>query len=478
MKILLINPPYTNFEGMKESGGHMMPLNLAYLAAYLRERIDCKISILDAEVRGLNYEQIKRSIKKEKPDLVGLTCPTPTMSHVFKIVEMVKKEIRPKCATVLGGIHPTSMPAETITNSYVDYLVIGEGEITFFELVQAILSKKKDLSQIDGIYFKKNGKVIPTKPRQLISDLDSIPFPARDLFDLNIYYQSPSKKVSSERAGPILTSRGCAFGCTHCISQKMWGRNVRFRSAENVIDEIEECIKKYDTREFNVFDDTFTLNQKRASQICQLIIDKKLNIHWNALSRVNTMTRELAIKMKEGGCGKISFGLESGSGRILNLMKKQATVEMGRRAVKIVAKTGIAVHASFMLGNIGETEKTIKKTLGFAKSLPLDVTTFFITSPYPGTHLYDIAKKEGFVNQDTKWEEFAPLTNTPPILVQKNVSQERLVYWQKRAFREFYLRPRYIIQKIKQINSLDSIKMLFEGVRVLIRILFKRTSFV
>lgn len=474
MKILLINPPYTNFEGMKESGGYMMPLGLAYLAAYLRTKVKCHIAILDTEVRGLKYDQIKKEIKKENPDIVGITCPTPTMSHVFRIVKMVKEEINPKCQTVAGGIHPTALPRETIQDPFIDFLVAGEGEITFFELVEALMKKKKDFSHIDGLYFKKNGKIIANKPRQFIEDLDSIPFPARDLFDLEIYAQAVTKKISDERAGPILTARGCAFHCTHCISQKMWSRRVRFRSPPNILKEIEECINKYGIKEINFFDDTFTLDQKRAMEICQMIIDKNLNIHWNALSRVNTISKELIAKMKEAGCGKIQFGIESGSQKILNLMRKQATLAMARKAVKIVDQAGISVIASFMLGNVGETEKTIKQTIDFAKELPLDNATFFITSPYPGTEIYNLAEKEGFITKETKWEEFAPLTNTSPILIQKNISKERLVYWQKRAFREFYLRPKYIFQKIKRIKSLGSIEMILEGLRILFRILFKK----
>ncbi len=185
------------------------------------------------------------------------------------------------------------------------------------------------------------------------------------------------------------------------------------------------------------------------------------------------ISEKLAKKMKEAGCKKISFGLESGSQRILDLMRKQATIEIGRKAVEMVVKQGILAHASFMFGNVGETEETIKETIKFAKSLPLDNATFFITSPVPGTDLYEISKNEGFITKDTKWTEFAPLTNTSPILVQKNVSKERLVYWQRRAFREFYLRPKYIFHKIKQLNSIDALKTIFEGLRIFYRILLK-----
>jgi len=476
MKILLINPPYTNFEGMKESGGHMMSLGLAYLASYLRKNTNCQISILDTEVRGLNYQEIKQEIKKGDADIIGITCLTPVMPHVFKIAKIIKEEINPKSVIVAGGIHPTALPEETIKNPFIDFVVVGEGEITLYELVKAIEEKECNFKKINGLYFKQNNIIISTPPRELISDIDEIPFPARDLFDLDLYYNAPTKKVSSEPAGPILTSRGCAFNCIHCISRKIWKRTPRFRSIPNIMKELEECVYKFGIKEINIYDDTFTLNQDRAMKICDEIIKRKLDIFWVSFSRVNTISEKLAKKMYEAGCRKISFGLESGSQKILDLMRKQATIEMGKKAVKTITKQGILAHASFMFGNLGETEKTIKETIKFAKSLPLDNATFFITSPVPGTDLYEIAKKEGFINENTKWEEFAPLTNTPPILVQRNISKERLVYWQKKAFREFYLRPKYFFHKIKQLNSLDAFKTILEGLRVFYRILVKKNN--
>ncbi|MEK7167934.1 MAG: radical SAM protein, partial [Patescibacteria group bacterium] len=212
-----------------------------------------------------------------------------------------------------------------------------------------------------------------------------------------------------------------------------------------------------------------------ALEICNEIIDRGLNISWVAFSRANTLTDELAKKMKQAGCKKISFGLESGSQKILDLMKKRATLDEARRSVKLVVENGILAHASFMFGNVGETEETIRQTIKFVKSLPLDNATFFITSPFPGTELYQIAKAKKTVNQDTKWEDFAPLTNTPPILIQDEISKEGLVRWQKRAFREFYLRPKYIISKMRQISSFSALKRLLTGILIFIRISFKQT---
>lgn len=473
MKVLLINPPYINFEGMKESGGHTMPFNLAYLAGYLREKIDCEIKIFDIETLGLDYKEITEFLKKEKPDIAGFTCLSPTINHVFKISQIIKKELKLNCTIVVGGTHPTILPEETLKTPYIDFAVISEGEVTFSELVKTIKEGRTDFEKINGLYYKKNGQIIKTAPRAFIANLDDIPFPARDLFDLKLYYSAPTKKLTPENASPLLTSRGCAFDCIHCVSKSIWKRRLRYRSAENIIAEIEECINKYNIKEFNILDDNFTLNKSRAIKVCQQIIDKKLSIAWICFSRADALDEELVNIMAKAGCKKISLGLESGSQKILDLMRKQTTVEKGKKAVEVTRKYGIQAHASFMFGNIGETKETIKKTIDFAKSLDLDNATFFITCPVPGSDLYYYAKSKGFVTENTPWEMFAPLTDAAPIPVQKNLNQNDLIYWQKRAFREFYLRPKYIFRKLKQINSWDAFKSIFEGVRILIRILIK-----
>lgn len=473
MKVLLVNPPYINFEGMKESGGHIMPFNLAYLAGYLRKKIGCQIKILDTEILGLGYKKIKDFLKKEQPDITGFTCLSPTINHVFKICKIIKKELELNCITVVGGIHPTILPRETLKNPYVDFAVVGEGEITFSELVKTIKEKRGDFKNINGLYYKQGTTILNTPPREFINNLDDIPFPARDLFNLKLYYSAPTKKLSEELCSPISTSRGCAFDCIHCVSKSIWHRRVRYRSAENVIAEIEECINKFNIKEFNVLDDNFTLNKPRALEICQQIIDKKLPIVWICSSRADAIDDELACLMAKAGCKKVSLGLESGSQKILDLMRKQTTVEQGKGAVKIIRKYNIQVHASFMLGNIGETEETVRETIDLAKSLPLDNATFFTTCPVPGSDLYYYAKSKGFISDNTPWEMFAPLTDATPIPVQKDLNQNDLIYWQKKAFREFYLRPKYIFHKLKQLNSIDTLKTILEGLRVLLRILTK-----
>jgi len=475
MKILFINPPYINFEGLKESGGHMLPLSFGYLASYARKQIpDLEFEILDCEAEGLNYQQIEKRVKDVKPDVVGITGPTPAMNHVYKIAEIVKG-IFPETKVVAGGIHPTVLPERTmLEGEKIDFVIIGEGEHTFIQLLQALKTGQKEFSNIAGLCWRKENSIVINQRRELIKDLNELPFPARDIFNLKLYYSAPTKKVSEENATPIITSRGCLFNCIHCPSKIIWRSNVRYRSADNVVTEIEECVNKYNLREFNFFDDTFTINKERVIEICNKIVEKKLRIYWICFSRANTVDDELVQTMKAAGCRKISFGLESGNQKVLDLMRKQTTVKQGRKAVEIAKKQGLETHATFMLGNIGETAQTIKETINFAKSLDLDNATFFITCPFPGTDLYQIAQDLGYVNENTKWEAFAPLTVQQPILVQNNLTGEEIIQWQKKAFKQFYLRPKYIIKKLCRIRGAGGIKSLFEGIRIFSRILFKK----
>jgi len=473
-RILLINPPYTNFEGMAESAGHMMPLSLGYLASYARKCLkDLSFNILDAEALGLNYEGIKKEITYFAPDIVGITTPTPAVNHVYHISKIIK-DYNKDTYVVLGGIHPTVMPERTLKeHSPFDFLVIGEGEESFVSLLKSIKDDLSEIKNVGGVYYRQNGKIFYNGKQNFINDLDLIPFPARDLYSLDLYRSAPTKKLSDENATPILTSRGCPYSCKHCPSEIIWARSIRYRSADNVIKEIEECVHKYNLKEFNFFDDTFTINKKRVIEVCNKLEDKKLDISWICNSRTNTIDDEMVVNMRNAGCKKISFGLESGNQQILNLMKKQTTVDMGRKAVKIVRKHRIPVHASFMLGNVGETENSVRETIHFAKNLGLDNATFFLTTPFPGTELYEIARQLGNITDDTAWERFAPLTNASPILVQSNLTKDQLIYWQKKAFRQFYLNPGYIIRKMKMLFSVNGISTLFEGLRVLLRILKK-----
>ncbi|MFA6525946.1 MAG: radical SAM protein [Candidatus Buchananbacteria bacterium] len=470
MKVLFINPPFTEYAGLEGHGGKALPLNLAYLAAYLRrERPDVEISVLDCEAKEMHYEQIRDEIKKIMPDVVAITAPTPAFAQILEVCRIIK-EISPQIVTVLGGPHPTALPKETTAEKNIDISVVFEGEITFSEVVNA-LDKKLPLSDIQGIVFKdEQGNIIQTVARPPIQDLDSLPFPARDLFPLHLYLPPPTKRMSDKKSGNMITSRGCCYQCTYCMASFMWQRKVRLRSIKNVADEIEECLNKYGIGEFNFHDELFTISKQRTVEFCQEIIKRKLDIAWVCMVRVDYVDKDTLDWMKKAGCKKLMFGFESGSQMILDLMKKRVALEKAEEAVKLVKKSGIQTAGNFMIGNIGETEQTIRETIALAKKLNTDTMAFFVASPYPGTEFYDIAKEKGYFRKNFEWKDFTLVSNNLPPLNLPGLPAEKILEWQKKAYRDYYIRPAYIIQKIRSIRSMVDIKNLYNGAKLFLRL--------
>ncbi|MFH1611662.1 MAG: radical SAM protein [bacterium] len=470
MKVLFLNPPFTEYAGLEGHGGKALPLNLAYLAGYLRQgRPDIELAVLDCEGLSLPYHQIEQEIKRITPDVVAITAPTPAFAQVLEVCEIIKK-ISPKIITVLGGPHPTALPKETTAEKNIDISVLGEGEVTFVDLINA-LDKKLSLENIDGIVFKNNnGDIIQTQQRELIKDLDVLPFPARDLFPMQIYFPPPTKKMSNRKAGNMITSRGCCYQCTYCMASFMWQRKVRYRSIENVVDEIEECLNKYGIGEFNFHDELFTINKKRTIEFCQEINKRNLDIVWVCMCRVDYLDMETLQAMRNAGCKKIMFGFESGSQMILDKMKKRVALEKAEEAVSLVHRVGIKSAGNFMFGNIGETEKTIKQSIALAKKLNTDTMAFFIASPYHGTEFYEIAKDNGYLRPDLEWKDFTLVSNNMPPINLPGLPAEKIMEWQKKAYRQYYLRLKYIWKKLISINSVVDLKNLYNGTKLFLRL--------
>jgi len=469
MRILFLNPPFTKYAGLEGHGGKALPLNLAYLAGYLRKHSPHhKLEVLDCEGLNLSYETIEKRIKEISPDVIAITAPTPAYVQVEEVCKIIKK-ISPKIKTIVGGPHPSAFPQETTKNPNIDFSIIGEGEETLTELI-SFLEKNSSLAEVKGIAYKnESGEIIKTQPRPQIADLDSIPFPARDLFPLDIYFLPPTKRTSNKKAGNIITSRGCCYQCTYCIASVMWGHKVRFRSVKNVVDEIEECLKKYNIGEFNFHDELFTVNRKHTIAICREIKKRKLDIAWVCMCRIDFIDKELLTEMKSAGCRKVFFGLEAGDQEILNAMKKRMDINKAYDAVKLVKKVGIKAGASFMFGYLGETEKTIRKTINLAKKLNLDTVAFFIASPYPGTEFYKQAKELGLLRSDLQWKDFTLVSDNLPPLNLPHLPPKRLLEIQKKAYLEYYLRPKYILMKLKNLRPWE-IKNLYDGLKILLKL--------
>ena len=469
MKVLLLNPPFTDYGGLEGHGGKAAPLNLTYLASYLRNiKPEIDISILDCEGLRLKFDDIEKRIKELCPDIIGITLPTPAFLQGLEVSKIAKR-LNSKVKIVVGGPHPTAFPVETLSEPTIDVSVYGEGEITFGEIIKAFESNGS-LNKIKGIAYKYNNIQL-NPPRPLIDDLDTIPFPARDLLPLNIYFPPPTKRESNKRSANMVTSRGCPYECTYCMARIIWNKRVRFRSVKNVVDEIEECVKKYGLGEFNFHDELFILKRDRTIEICKEILRRKLDIAWVCMVRVDYVWEDVLREMKKAGCKKIMFGFESGSQEILDIMKKRTTIKQALDAVRLVKKVGIKTAGNFMFGNIGETEGTIQESIKLAKMLNTDTVAFFIASPYPGTEFYKIAKEKGYLRKDLEWKDFTLVAeHAKPPLNLPGLDSKKIAYWQKRAYKEYYFRINYILQRLLGIRSLIDIKNLFYGAKLLFKL--------
>jgi anaerobic magnesium-protoporphyrin IX monomethyl ester cyclase len=299
---------------------------------------------------------------------------------------------------VVGGPLPSLYPVDFLQD--FDVAVVGEGEKTMVDIVDC-LEKRQDFSKVKGIAYKKNGKPIINPLQEFIEDLDALPFPTRDLFDNENYKNYYSKKFGYTTTS-MITSRGCPFSCDFC-SRPIFGNDFRTRSPESIVAEVESIASLgYGRVWFS--DDCFTLNRRHVIKVCDVLINKNLKIGWECLSRVDTMDLEVARKMKQAGCIRVYFGIESGNNKVLALMKKQITTEQASRAVRNAKQAGLQVGAFFIVGYPGETDQTVLDTVNFASSLPLNYLSFTLPYPIPGTPLHERVKNNGCVAIDD-WEE-------------------------------------------------------------------------
>lgn len=457
MRILLINPPNLNQissvlpAALEEERGKNPPLGLLYIASYLKEKEkDCEIKLIDAPTEELDYPQLKEMIKKFAPQIVGISAMSFTIIDALKTAAAVK-ENNPQTKVVMGGPHPHIFGKETLDLGNSDFMVLGEGEKTFHQLVQNINNEEK-LKEIPGlIFYDKNHNLINTGLHQFIENLDELPLPARDLIDNKKYF---SVLGTSNLVTTMITSRGCPYQCIFCDRPQL-GKRFRARSYKNVVDEMEECLQKHGIKEFLIYDDTFTINRQRVVDICDEIIKRGLPITWDIRARVNTVDKELLLLLKRAGCQRIHYGVESGTQKILDVLRKGITLEQIKNAFELTKKAGIQTLAYFMIGNPLEIKEDILQTIKFAKKLNPDYVHITITMPFPATCLYFLALEKRVIGKDV-WMEFAknPSQKFIPPIWSENFNKEELHDLIKKAYREFYFRPGYLFKRIFAVRSL------------------------
>jgi len=464
MKIQLINTPYLETYGsLKRIAAVYFPLGLGYIASILRENGFYEIDLFDPEAEKSNWEDIKARITSFGAQIIGLSCVTATYPAAKKIAKLVKS-INRKTLVVIGGVHASALPKETVKDCpQVDLVVVGEGEYPFLEICQK-LEKKGNFNDIPGVVFRQKSKIFSTPKREFILGLDKIPFPARYLVNLD-NYKTPPHMDTGEKSVTLISSRGCPAQCTFCASHVVAGRRFRPHSPEYVVREIDYLQAKYGYGYFIFEDDSFTIDKERVKKISQLLIKRKKKITWSCFGRVNTVDRSTLKLMKKAGCHLIGYGIESGDQEIRRNIKKGITEEQCKKAFELSKKAGLKTQGFFMIGNPGETEKTIEKTINFAIELDPTLAFFSPLVPYPGTEIYNNLCGVHF-DPSRDWADYSAFGDRLALRLH-HIPSEKLKYYCFLANRKFYWRPLYILKRLRNLSSFAELKASFLGASVL-----------
>jgi anaerobic magnesium-protoporphyrin IX monomethyl ester cyclase len=435
-KIALVNSPL-----MEEEYHHPLfpPLGLAYLAAVLAQN-DFEVRIMDCPVCRMDHEKLKADIASFEPDLVGVASMTPTIPSALKSVR-VAKEACPEAKVIMGGPHATFADKQILTEEpEVDIVVRGEGEETLLELAQHA-PKLDKLQEIRGITFRNKDQIVQTPNRPFIQNLDELPRPAYQYLPIDKY------RIHGKKFLPIMTSRGCPFQCSFCSASRIFGAEFRARSPKNVVDELEWLRDVHGAEGVSFHDDTLTFDRKRIMDICDGIINRKIDIPWGCSTRVDLVSKEILAKMGKANCNEVCFGVESGCQRILNAVKKRVSPDQCENAIKWAKEIGMFVTVSVIIGYPGETQETIKQTLDLVHKLEPDDAWLCLPTPYPGTELRALVEKFGWKMSDD-WTLYNTMN---PIFENPLLPSEEIIKMRKAFYNKFYS-PQYVIRQFIKGN--------------------------
>jgi radical SAM superfamily enzyme YgiQ (UPF0313 family) len=459
MKVLLLTPPVdlkSSYGKLKDFSNPQPSIGLAYIAAVLR-RGGHEVSIIDAYVNQFSLREILDKIKAEAPQIVGISVLT-TSSDTVRIISLGIRSFIPQAKIVYGNIHATLFCDDLLKSGQADYIVHREGEMTMLDLVNT-LAAGKPIGDVLGISFLDKGAVINTPSRPFIEALDVLPYPAWDLLPMEKYTSDPrTELLPNQNTFQILATRGCPNICTFCSSHtdKSLGMIYRMRDPKKVVDEMEYLYHCFGARAFTFMDLAFPLIKNHGMELCQEIINRGLHekIRWTSELRVKPLDEEILYKMKEAGCKTINFGIESGTDRILGLLKKNFTADDVRRAVKMAHKAGLETDGMFMIGLPEETEDDIKRTIDFAIELGMRYSIFNIFVPYPGCELYDVLSKQNKIHFK-HWSDFISYptySGGVPVYVPDGLTKAQLMSLQTLAMKKFYLRPEFIKRELSELK--------------------------
>ena len=455
MRVVTLNPPFLpHFSRAQRSpavtkGGTLYyPFWLAYTTGVL-EKEGFDVKLIDAPAQTYDIKQTLALVEEFKPKLVVIETSTPSIYNDIKIAESIK-DVLDGAFIVLVGTHPSALPEETLkVSAKIDAVARGEYEYTVRDLARA-LANGGDLESVDGISLRRENKFVHNKPRSLIEDLDSLPFVSevykRHLNPRDYYFAAADYPMVM-----IITGRGCPSKCFFCVyPQTLHSRQYRVRSPENVVREFEYIAENLpQVKEIGIEDDTFTANRRHVREICDLLIEKKLNIKWYANVRAD-LDSEIMEKMKLAGCRLLIVGFESGNQEILQNMHKGLSITKMREFAKAASKVGLLLHGCIMIGNPGETKETMCESFELAKELKCDSMQFYPLFVYPGTEAYDWAAAKGFL-KTTDYSQWVTKNGSHNALLNlPDLSAEEITQFCEKAYKDYHLRPKYILYKMKQ----------------------------
>jgi len=441
--VVLVYPLMAQARQLNLPYGFEVPLSVAAIAAYL-EKHEIRTEILDLNLHSEPYRVLRQILVRLKPKVVGITAMTPLIYNAHKAASQAK-DIDPSVVTVVGGIHPSALPQDTLNRfALFDYVVLGEGEITLLELVRHVL-EGSDPKDEPGLALRADGSVKVNRKRPQIKDLDSLPFPAREKLEHDRYAGSSSNYFRLPTTC-IAASRGCPYDCTNC-SKGVYGRHsLRVKSPERTIAELKHCQKTLGIRNFKMIDDTITSNKGWVRQFCELLLQENMDFTWSTMARVDAADLDVLKLMRRAGCFQIKWGPECGTEKSLKRIKKGITLEQSERAMRLCRKAGIESNGSFMIGIPGETVQDVEATIDFACRISPDVATFAILKPFPGSEVYEEAVAEGRILH-TVWDEY--LHQGFALMKHDVLSEDELERLFKRAYNRFYFRPGYLLKRVK-----------------------------
>jgi anaerobic magnesium-protoporphyrin IX monomethyl ester cyclase len=444
--VVMILPPWPIPGGRGDLQNGLPPLGILSIAAYL-ESCGYVVRVHDIHAEKYTDKQLEVLIRRDNPRFVGINVLTSSCIPAHKIARICKKVV-PDTVIVAGGVHAETMPERMLRNSAFDLVVRGDGEEPMREIVQG-----KPCSDILGLSYRQEGKVVHNPPQPVNMDLDKYPFPAYHLVNFKSYFPS----VGSYRNLPainMLMTRGCPGYCTFCNSART---TLRARDPAQIVAQIEHLKKVYGIRQIMFYDDTFTVLKKECLEFCRLMVEKDLDISWSAYIRGDCFSDELGAAMKKAGCHQVIAGIETGNKQVAKRMGKEIRVERYMEMSRIARRHGLELRGSFIIGSLEESWETMEDTLRFAMELDVDLMQLSISTPYPGSALYQELQENGWL-RSTNWYDYG---QGNMVFEQPQITTEQLHRFEKYAFKKFYLRPIAFWRILKRTANIHHIKDYF-----------------